>query len=305
MLAVAAAWEARSPARGPAARARRPRGLTVRIVALDEATAPAWQALFEACGSACFCRYWHFEGTKNDWLERCARRPEDNRDEQLALMRSGAAEARGLLALERRRRDRLDEARAARAAPEAAATGRLPSARPRTGRRHLEHRLPSRAARPTGVAAWRARSCPRPRSTRAPGRAPETAGARHRGVSARGARRHRADPAARRGSLGRDAAPLRELRIRANRRRAGVSGDAPYPLKSPSAIVDLQRERADREGRRRRRRSVRKNPRNPPLLLPSLSSPLSPWWTRTALGHVAMPQPTTRPAASRRPSRTS
>ncbi len=72
----------------------------MEIVALDETTAPAWQALFEASGSPCFCRYWHFEGKKNDWLERCALRPEENRDEQLALVRSGAPEARGLLAME-------------------------------------------------------------------------------------------------------------------------------------------------------------------------------------------------------------
>jgi GNAT superfamily N-acetyltransferase len=72
----------------------------MRVVALDEATAPAWQALFEACGSACFCRYWHFEGKKNDWLERCALRPQENRDEQLALVRTGALEARGLLAMD-------------------------------------------------------------------------------------------------------------------------------------------------------------------------------------------------------------
>jgi GNAT superfamily N-acetyltransferase len=72
----------------------------VRVVALDEATAPAWQALFERCGSPCFCRYWHFEGKKSDWLERCAMRPEENRDEQLALVRGGALEGRGLLAME-------------------------------------------------------------------------------------------------------------------------------------------------------------------------------------------------------------
>jgi GNAT superfamily N-acetyltransferase len=74
--------------------------VTAVVVPLDEATAPAWRALFEASGSACFCRYWHFEGNKNDWLDRCARRPEDNRDEQLALIHSGADEARGLLAMD-------------------------------------------------------------------------------------------------------------------------------------------------------------------------------------------------------------
>jgi GNAT superfamily N-acetyltransferase len=84
-------------ASGPRSPSARP---DVRVVALDEGTAAAWEALFEASGSACFCRYWHFDGKKNDWLERCSLRPEDNRDEQLALVRSGALEARGLLAME-------------------------------------------------------------------------------------------------------------------------------------------------------------------------------------------------------------
>ena len=70
----------------------------MNIVALDEETSPAWLALFEACGSTCFCRYWHFGGTKNDWLERCALRPGENREEQLALVRARAPEASGLLA---------------------------------------------------------------------------------------------------------------------------------------------------------------------------------------------------------------
>ena len=36
-------------------------------------------ALFEGAGSGCFCNYWHFEGDKNAWLERCYLKPEDNR----------------------------------------------------------------------------------------------------------------------------------------------------------------------------------------------------------------------------------
>jgi GNAT superfamily N-acetyltransferase len=74
--------------------------VTLAVVALDAAIAPAWAGLFEACASSCFCRYWHFPGKKNDWLERCFRHPEENRDEQLALVRAGAPEARGLVALE-------------------------------------------------------------------------------------------------------------------------------------------------------------------------------------------------------------
>jgi GNAT superfamily N-acetyltransferase len=72
----------------------------VRIAALDETTAPAWTALFDACGCSCFCRYWHFEGTRSDWLARSVEKPEANRDEQLDLLRSGAPEGRGLLALD-------------------------------------------------------------------------------------------------------------------------------------------------------------------------------------------------------------
>jgi GNAT superfamily N-acetyltransferase len=35
--------------------------------------------LFESAGSGCFCNYWHFEGDKNAWLERCYLHPEQNR----------------------------------------------------------------------------------------------------------------------------------------------------------------------------------------------------------------------------------
>jgi GNAT superfamily N-acetyltransferase len=36
-------------------------------------------ALFEAAETGCFCNYWHFEGDKNAWLERCYLKPEENR----------------------------------------------------------------------------------------------------------------------------------------------------------------------------------------------------------------------------------
>jgi GNAT superfamily N-acetyltransferase len=74
--------------------------VSVEVAPLDAANAATWVGLFDACGSACFCRFWHFEGKKNDWLARCAQRPEDNRDEQLALVRAGAPEARGLVAFD-------------------------------------------------------------------------------------------------------------------------------------------------------------------------------------------------------------
>lgn len=72
----------------------------MRVVALDAEHLAAYAALFAAAASPCFCRYWHFEGTKNDWLARCAFEPQRNLHEQSALVREGAPLARGLLAME-------------------------------------------------------------------------------------------------------------------------------------------------------------------------------------------------------------
>lgn len=72
----------------------------MRIAPLSKDNAGAWAVLFEASGCACFCRWWHFTGNKNEWLARCFEDPASNRDEQLALVRAGAPEARGLLAME-------------------------------------------------------------------------------------------------------------------------------------------------------------------------------------------------------------
>jgi GNAT superfamily N-acetyltransferase len=72
----------------------------VRVAPLSLETAPGWSALFEACGSACFCRYWHFAGGKNDWLARCFERPAENLEEQLARVAERSPEAQGLVALE-------------------------------------------------------------------------------------------------------------------------------------------------------------------------------------------------------------
>jgi GNAT superfamily N-acetyltransferase len=55
--------------------------------------------LFRASECPCFCRYWHFEGDKNAWLERCATAPEKNEAEMRAsLVAAGALVA--LVALE-------------------------------------------------------------------------------------------------------------------------------------------------------------------------------------------------------------
>jgi GNAT superfamily N-acetyltransferase len=41
---------------------------------------PALTALFERNAVSCNCQWWHFQGDKNDWLERCALQPALNRE---------------------------------------------------------------------------------------------------------------------------------------------------------------------------------------------------------------------------------
>jgi GNAT superfamily N-acetyltransferase len=71
-------------------------GFTVEELAQEHLT--QLHALFEAAASGCFCRYWHFEGTKNDWLDRSANRPEKNAAELDAAVRAKDPSARGLVA---------------------------------------------------------------------------------------------------------------------------------------------------------------------------------------------------------------
>lgn len=74
--------------------------MTSTITALDETHLPALLAFFEACSSTCFCRYWHFVGTKNDWLERCAHRPEENAAELSAAVLRRDPTGRGVVAID-------------------------------------------------------------------------------------------------------------------------------------------------------------------------------------------------------------
>lgn len=54
-------------------------------------------ALMDAAGLTCHCRYWHFDGNKNDWQARMAFEPERNLAEQFAD--PNADDARGLVAI--------------------------------------------------------------------------------------------------------------------------------------------------------------------------------------------------------------
>lgn len=68
-----------------------------------EAVRPAHEAglaaLFEAAGSPCHCRFWHFEGSNNAWLERCATAPGQNRADFASALGEGSDEARGVVAV--------------------------------------------------------------------------------------------------------------------------------------------------------------------------------------------------------------
>jgi GNAT superfamily N-acetyltransferase len=56
-------------------------------------------SLFDAAGSPCFCRFWHFNGTNNEWLERCAQAPQENRSELDRALAESNGEARGVVAI--------------------------------------------------------------------------------------------------------------------------------------------------------------------------------------------------------------
>jgi GNAT superfamily N-acetyltransferase len=73
--------------------------VTVRVEALTVEHLPRLREFFEASANTCFCRYWHFGGTKNDWLDRCANRPEENAADLEAAVRSADPGGRGLVAI--------------------------------------------------------------------------------------------------------------------------------------------------------------------------------------------------------------
>ncbi len=74
--------------------------MKLRVVPLTLDVFSSWADLVGACASGCYCRYWHFDGTKNDWLARLAMSPEENLAEQRAAVASGDPSARGLVALD-------------------------------------------------------------------------------------------------------------------------------------------------------------------------------------------------------------
>jgi GNAT superfamily N-acetyltransferase len=71
----------------------------LRVEAAGPAHAAGLVALFEAAGSPCYCRFWHFTGTNNAWLERGALAANENRAELEAALAEGSDEARGIVAI--------------------------------------------------------------------------------------------------------------------------------------------------------------------------------------------------------------
>ncbi|HZO15712.1 MAG TPA: GNAT family N-acetyltransferase [Polyangiaceae bacterium] len=56
-------------------------------------------ALMREASAGCYCRFWHFSGDDNAWQARCNRDASVNRSELEEALRTGHAEARGLVAL--------------------------------------------------------------------------------------------------------------------------------------------------------------------------------------------------------------
>lgn len=76
---------------------------TPRSIAIETAGPAHREALldlFDRAGCPCFCRYFHFEGDKNAWLDRCFNAPGESRRELATALDTGSEEARGVVAIE-------------------------------------------------------------------------------------------------------------------------------------------------------------------------------------------------------------
>lgn len=69
-----------------------------RFVPVMPEHAEALAQLFERTGSPCFCRWWHFSGDKNAWLDRCYNAPEKSRGELIDAV--GSPQGTGIVAVE-------------------------------------------------------------------------------------------------------------------------------------------------------------------------------------------------------------
>ncbi|MFO0571037.1 MAG: GNAT family N-acetyltransferase [Polyangiaceae bacterium] len=74
--------------------------MSFEVVPAGPSHGPGLLALFQRTGSPCHCRWWHFDGDKNAWLDRCANRASESRAELAARVAEGHAEARGVVAVD-------------------------------------------------------------------------------------------------------------------------------------------------------------------------------------------------------------
>ncbi len=63
--------------------------MTFSVAPLTQDNFAAWSDLFAASSTTCFCQYWHFAGTKNEWLARCAFEPDTNRQLSEQMLTAG------------------------------------------------------------------------------------------------------------------------------------------------------------------------------------------------------------------------
>lgn len=68
------------------------------VARATRADADALGDLFAASDVGCHCRYWHFAGDKNEWLDRTANAPDENRAELVRGLERQADDAIGLVA---------------------------------------------------------------------------------------------------------------------------------------------------------------------------------------------------------------
>ena len=77
-------------------------GQEFRVVPAAPEHAAHLSGLFVRAEVPCYCRYWHFEGNTNAWLDRSAHHVDESRAEMLRALDSGSDEMSGVLALTER-----------------------------------------------------------------------------------------------------------------------------------------------------------------------------------------------------------
>jgi GNAT superfamily N-acetyltransferase len=72
----------------------------VRTLPAAAEHAEGLEALFARADVPCHCRYWHFEGVTNGWLDRAANHLDELRAEMRAAITAGSPEMSGVVALQ-------------------------------------------------------------------------------------------------------------------------------------------------------------------------------------------------------------